>query len=95
MASTGKVLRESRALREGSPPPAELMSVPGTTHPLLLLWLPALAPFRTPSYTKSGSVRLSLAATTCLSAPWAAARTLSPLGSHCPEGGRAGTRLPP
>lgn len=30
--------------------------MPGTTHPLLLLWLPALAPFGTPSYTQSGSV---------------------------------------
>ena len=65
------------------------LSVPDTAHPLFLLWLPALAPFGTPSYTQSGSVGLSLTATT---APACELPGLLPAppphpGSHCPEHG--------
>lgn len=92
MASTGKVLRESQALREGSPRPAELICLcqaPPTPSssgfpPSHHSGLPA-----TPSQV------LCLAATTCLSAPGAAARTLSPPGSHCPEFGSASTAATP
>lgn len=81
---TGKVLRESQALREALCPQQSSSVCAG--H--FLLWLPALAPFRTPSYTQSGSVGLSLSATSaCLSAPGAAACTCPHPGSHCPEHG--------
>lgn len=83
LASTGKVLRESQALREALCPQQSSSVCAG--H--FLLWLPALAPFRTPSYTQSGSVGLSLSATTL-----PAYQLLGPLpapcphpGSHCPE----------
>ena len=66
-----------------------------TAHPLFLLWLPALAPFRTPSYTQSGSVALSLSATTLLPvSSWG--RCLHPIPTPALTVlNQAGTRPPP
>lgn len=102
VASTGKVLRESQALREGSPPPAELICL--CQAPPTPSSSSGFPPSHHSGLPATPSQVLCLAATTCLSAPGAAARTLSPpgshcpefeFGSHCPEFGRAGTRLPP